>query len=122
MKRPWWRTVVLIAALLQVLLAAFWWITDDGKSAWTEEQAMALQEAGGTLHKLAGHGHEQENHLGVQQPDDQDYNRAAAQFSDLSTQFENAKSRRNRVAGWLLVSAGCFFAFGVAGRMRKVGN
>jgi hypothetical protein len=96
-----WRTCVafitLLVGVILVCLSLVWAHLVTGRTAWTEEQALAFQSASSKLHSLSHdftHAAEHGNTETVRP----ELDKAQARFAELNAQLESARDRPARIA------------------------
>jgi hypothetical protein len=117
-----WRAAIamllLLTGLACIALSLVWPAVATGRSAWSDEQAVAYQAASAEVHRLS-------MHAAATAPEKQtralhdELNKAEATYRDLRAELDAARSRPSRIAKILRIGGALLLAGGIVGLVAK---
>jgi hypothetical protein len=117
-----WRAVaamlLLLVGLVCIALSVVWPAVSTGRSAWSDEQALAYQAASAEVHRLSMQAAATEPEKQTRALHDE-LNKAEAKYRDLRAELDSARSRPSRIAKMLRIGGILLLAGGIVGLIAK---
>jgi hypothetical protein len=116
-----WAALALLAGLLCVALSVAWPAISNGQSSWSDEKAVAYQEASAKVHELS-------MQAGSTAPENQSRTmheqlaEAQSKYAALRTQLESVRSQPARIALVLRYTGLALLVGGVIALVKSAGK